>query len=610
MTDAPKDLSQNTAFPADAAQVIDAFGGIRPMAARLKIAATTVQGWKKRGAIPESRHEDILNAAQEAGIDLSALPPRSVETSAPSPDPESPAAPTEKPQASSAATDPASSAEKPEPPLAAPPQSAQKPPIPESSLRPPHAQHIGSIPRSPHSEDEILRARAEEKLRERPQFFSESVPADLVEKIRGIETRSSRIAALIAAIFVGAAICFTVIVLWPTARKVNEYDDRLTAVEGTVMHLGEEEDSAATATRAATPDSGWVADLDRRMDDWKKQASAVKSDVESAIGQAKSTVNEITNSETGPLSERLSRLEHQVEEISGSTALSDLVARIESYSGTIEGQGALDQMVAQLRDLAMGTNGDPQAFDSALDSARTSDPALGQTFEGVAPGDLKAAAMLVGLTNLRSALARDNVPFKTDLDLLMNLVGDDNPELKTALLRIAPQAEKGVLTNDGLSKELRGLAGDVVTASLKGEDVSFEERARARLNEVLQVEKKGELVTGTPTQETISRAQSMVETGDVQGAIGALQGLNGPAAEAAQPWIGQAEATEAATQLRGLIDNLMRAKTIGHGAKYTTGFKGLSDLVPARPVIHDEESGVIVMPPPSKLPGAPSLPAP
>ena len=228
MTDAPKDLSQNTAFPADAAQVIDAFGGIRPMAARLKIAATTVQGWKKRGAIPESRHEDILNAAQEAGIDLSALPPRSVETSAPSPDPESPAAPTEKPQASSAATDPASSAEKPEPPLAAPPQSAQKPPIPESSLRPPHAQHIGSIPRSPHSEDEILRARAEEKLRERPQFFSESVPADLVEKIRGIETRSSRIAALIAAIFVGAAICFTVIVLWPTARKVNEYDDRLT----------------------------------------------------------------------------------------------------------------------------------------------------------------------------------------------------------------------------------------------------------------------------------------------------------------------------------------------------------------------------------------------
>ncbi len=51
-------------------QVIDRFGGIRPMAAKLETPVTTVQGWKKRGVIPAGRHADILAAASRAGIAL------------------------------------------------------------------------------------------------------------------------------------------------------------------------------------------------------------------------------------------------------------------------------------------------------------------------------------------------------------------------------------------------------------------------------------------------------------------------------------------------------------------------------------------------------------
>ncbi|HRQ83255.1 MAG TPA: hypothetical protein PKZ97_19240, partial [Azospirillaceae bacterium] len=39
-------------------RVIERFGGIRPMAAKLDAPVTTVQGWKKRGAIPPARHDD------------------------------------------------------------------------------------------------------------------------------------------------------------------------------------------------------------------------------------------------------------------------------------------------------------------------------------------------------------------------------------------------------------------------------------------------------------------------------------------------------------------------------------------------------------------------
>lgn len=70
--------SHDSDSPADfpsAAAVISAFGGIRPMAARLDVPVSTVQGWKQRDAIPENRFEQIREVARADGIDLDGLPP-------------------------------------------------------------------------------------------------------------------------------------------------------------------------------------------------------------------------------------------------------------------------------------------------------------------------------------------------------------------------------------------------------------------------------------------------------------------------------------------------------------------------------------------------------
>ncbi|HYH37721.1 MAG TPA: mitofilin family membrane protein [Azospirillum sp.] len=51
-------------------RIIERFGGIRPMAHKLDTPVTTVQGWKKRGAIPLSRHADLRAAAAKFSITL------------------------------------------------------------------------------------------------------------------------------------------------------------------------------------------------------------------------------------------------------------------------------------------------------------------------------------------------------------------------------------------------------------------------------------------------------------------------------------------------------------------------------------------------------------
>lgn len=59
----PANAGDEAGAGSPAERVIAAFGGIRPMASKLGIPVTTVQGWKKRQAIPVSRHDDIRAAA-------------------------------------------------------------------------------------------------------------------------------------------------------------------------------------------------------------------------------------------------------------------------------------------------------------------------------------------------------------------------------------------------------------------------------------------------------------------------------------------------------------------------------------------------------------------
>lgn len=67
------DNTQNEFDNIDAETLIEAFGGIRPMAQKLDIAVSTVQGWKSRNHIPPARMAEILDVAKGEGIDVASL---------------------------------------------------------------------------------------------------------------------------------------------------------------------------------------------------------------------------------------------------------------------------------------------------------------------------------------------------------------------------------------------------------------------------------------------------------------------------------------------------------------------------------------------------------
>lgn len=67
-TDSPPPDTADDSPDNPARTVIAAFGGIRPMAAKLGVPVTTVQGWKKRGVIPANRRDEIAAAAQTHDI--------------------------------------------------------------------------------------------------------------------------------------------------------------------------------------------------------------------------------------------------------------------------------------------------------------------------------------------------------------------------------------------------------------------------------------------------------------------------------------------------------------------------------------------------------------
>lgn len=485
-TDQPADQSALK----DAEKIIERFGGIRPMASKINVPVTTVQGWKKRNVIPGTRRADILAAARIHNINLDDL-------------------------------------------------------LSGGSGVANQNDQARNVEAPVQSDKSAVHQTARPSV---PSAGSGEIDQKLASTKKSAITASTVINVIIALLLVGAVIAL----LWP---ETKENSARIGVLESDMDAVQEEQ----SFLRELIPD-----DLAQKFDALKEQAAQLRDMAVGTTEVAKTVSADVLAEDAGSMNERMARLEGHVADL-GSPQIAAVLERVRSWQQSMPGRARLGQTITELNSIIAGLGAQPEQgqLNTALDSARAQSSNLNETFQGVPAQDLKAAALLLGLTQFRESLNRDNQPFDQDMQLLMNLVGEENTELRDALTRLAPQAQSGVLTPTGLSNEFRTMAGDIVVSSLKGEDVSVQEKARARMNEVFAVEKNGELITGTDTQAKVARTQKMIDEGNIEGALSELQTLEGPAAQAAQPFIDKAQVTLMAEKVKQMLSQAIDIRAYG-----------------------------------------------
>lgn len=474
----------------NAREIIERFGGIRPMSTKTDIPVTTIQGWKKRDTIPGSRVDAVLAAASENNINLDDLMSEQ--------------------KASTSQTD-----------LDAAKETAGD------------TAQVGT-----HT-DEYDDGSSEARFVPPPVSERQATPYG-----QGQSQNSGKL------VFVGLIVLIAFLVaglmtLAPKVKVVTEQADRIVSLERKLETV--EAEQAEISETVPT-------NLQVKLADIQQQANQAVQKAQSVASQASGSFN--TAIDTSSLENRLGTLETSLEtflEQKGSLDLAGLWTNFLGLRATTQGRTQLDSASTELLSWINRLQSDEVTLDEALPVIREESDTVGKTFDGVEDQDLKAAAMLLAMSQMRDTLRRDRESFDTDLNLLRKLVGSENPALMASIDKLAPHADEGVLSPTGLKNEFRGLAGDVVSASLEGEDVSITDKAKARFGDILKVEKDGEQLTGTPTQITVAKAQKKLDEGDIQGAIGLLQGLDGKAGATAKPFIEEAQLTLLAKQIQDLL---------------------------------------------------------
>jgi uroporphyrinogen-III synthase len=510
-TAGPRTSPTETGAEAPALAVIAAFGGIRPMAAKLGIAVSTVQGWRERAAIPQPRHEEIMAAARSHGVALD-------------------------PAALAAADHPPVAAPAPRSPL--PQSGGAQPPSDKASDKP--GDQAGAAVRS--TETQAAPSRAPETKRP----AAAQVQAERAQAAR--RGGAGWAFFLLGALVFGAGAAAAVVTRpqWQPllagltgepaggegAVAAPELDQRLAALEADIGDL-----DAALARIAAQPANGAGAKVDalsERLDALEKRLDALEKETQAAIaaaaGASAAGASAAGAAAGGVTAEDLTPLRDAVEQ---------LTERVAAVEGRAPGDAADAEALASL-------SGELTSLAARLTTAEDAGRGLQATVEQLAEAREAAqasaggsAALALAVAQLRDAL-RGGAPYSAELQQLRGLSHDD-PELAALLDPLAPHAESGAPTLEALQRSFPQVARGAIAAAQGDEADGWLGGVLRRVSGVITVRPVGE-VEGDSAGAVIARAESRLQVGDLAAAASELDGLQGRAAEEMRAWRDQAQA--------------------------------------------------------------------
>lgn len=596
--------SQNKAAQ-PVAEIIEAFGGLRPMAGKLKVAVSTVQGWKERDSIPTARHGEILSAAKAHNIalDPAVLSASDHMTRNQTAKPASPSGTaavsgTNGPKDQDVKKDDKESKPAAMPATAAP--TASGAPSKETAAKSNDGGAKSAIPAAGGSKKADSKAPEPKASEPKTSDTKTSTVSATGSKSPEAGASASKTAASktpapkapgdspppqksgggVSGFVMGVVVLAVVL-----AGAVYTRGHWLPLVETLPMMAGGE---AATSDGTSEEAAARIAVLENRLADLESQMAAVSDEVDlTAVDQAIAEANQRIDVLDGTLEQLLAggviiAADGQDDETGGDVQaspgsaldqeeLAALKAQVDELAGQI-GSGAnagnqggtqpedtrLAELTARLDEIEQEVSGleDPSARLSELDSR------LSAAEQGVAAVPALESRVSAELSALSAALptgpsedAGDAAMFLALLQLREALSGSGAFETELRLV-------DGLAAEDAdLKAALAPLSAHAATGipGLPGLRVSFDEMAgrvvaAARGGETddwiaKTVRKVSEAVTirpvglveGDDAGAVLARAEVKLDTGDLAGAVAELDGLAGSAAEGAAAWRRDAE---------------------------------------------------------------------
>lgn len=486
-------------------EIIDRFGGIRPMAAKLGVAVTTVQGWKERGHIPPGRISQIIASAAEHDIDIGLQ----------AEEPPAPAKP-ETPKAES----------KPET-VVAPEPTAQKRPEPAEE---PQA--------TPQPEAKTEAGQMPETGKEAPP------PAEKPAAAAGGVSRLSFflvIVLLIAAILTGP--------LWQ--RRL--YPGGGT---GTPIDAGRLDEIASGLRDIEAGMKSLAADIESRESSLSTRLDALEAGggesgaafaeqlagIEQGLGTLKSGLTAIES--------RIASLEARQGDVP------------ESVTAALK---ATDTAIADLRGEIAELNRKAGSLESGLASVGGSigklDGRISELEARPVQSGEKIAALVLALGQVETAMNTGR-PYRKALDRF-EFLGRDDPLISDgdALAALAPWADYGIPDRLALRRRFSELAPDIDRALSGAGEGSWLDSVWNRITGLVTIRRidGGDL-------SPIAQAEQALEAGDLVTAASALDGKGslGPEGDA---WLNLVNARIAAEREIGELYGRMVAPLAGKGAE-------------------------------------------
>jgi uroporphyrinogen-III synthase len=470
--------------PVPAQPIIDAFGGIRPLANCLGITASTVQGWKKRGLIPESRVNDIVKAARDADLDLGVLL-KKVASSMTSDDQNTPVDKKAEHSERRTRSD----------------RRVQRTPPDENGVI--HAGTYDGPDRRTSADRRAYEDRQKQRIR--------------LEKMKFLNRTTVSVGVLLAVVLYAC-----VFMLAPEIRQMNRQNAHVKDMEAQMAALNQQA---------------------RQMQDTKKSAAPLGSMLSRKIGE----MEEVAGNVAGGVKEAARvAIEQEIGKTGASVEdLIQLLSGVQTLNRSAKGRNAVQGAIGKLNTAVGLSGGNSDDFNTAVALARKQDATLRALFSHIDDRHLGAAALLLALNDLRSALEHRQ-PFANSLSLAHKLSGTD-PVVMQVLDTLSPYAQTGLRSSGALQEEFKEVATDIVAAKYAQAPRSLQDEALRRLSAFVKIRKVDD-TEGPGIEAMVARAEIAVDKGDLASAVQDLKGLNGDAAAAAQPWMEQAEGTLAAAE--------------------------------------------------------------